>query len=99
MAQTPERDRDAIADRFRRGANRFYLLNAVVLLLLAAALYRASQGDWYREGFIAVTVLFLLWLFNVGRLLRCPACGAVVRSGEGLIRMPRRCDSCGADFV
>ncbi|MGB5325006.1 MAG: hypothetical protein WBN40_06235 [Pseudomonadales bacterium] len=86
---------EEIVRRFHRLASRFYLLNIVVLALLAALLFAGWKQGWYREAFFTTTFLFLAWLFNAGRLLRCPACGEIVRSKEGLARMPRRCDHCG----
>lgn len=86
---------DDYATIFRKRASRFYLVNLAVLLALAALMYAGWRGGWYREAFFTATTLFLLWLFNAGKLLRCPACGARLRSEEGLIRMPESCQACG----
>ena len=84
----------AIKSQFRRSASRFYLINLAVLLFLAAMLYLASEYNYYAQAFIPITTLFLIWLFNAGKLLRCPACHQIVRSKEGLIRMPTKCIHC-----
>jgi len=88
-------DSDQIKIRFRRRATRFYLVNIAVVLVLAVFLYSASANN-YRTVFISVTLLFLVWLFNARRLLRCPACEKTVHSNEGLIRMPLECNHCRA---
>jgi hypothetical protein len=90
---------DAIKSQFRRSASRFYLINLAVLLFLAAMLYLASEYNYYAQAFIPITTLFLIWLFNAGKLLRCPACHQVVRSKEGLIRMPTKCTHCDTSLA
>lgn len=79
---------------FAARVKRFYIFNALVLVLLGAGFYVASQAGYYRTGFFASTTLFLLWIFNADKLRLCPACGANPRGREGLASVPAVCAKC-----
>lgn len=91
-------DSQQIKQQFKRKAKRFYIANVVVLVSLGTALYQAKELGYYQQAFVPIVVLFLLWIFNMDKLYRCPACNAVPRGKEGLIYLPKRCVACGVEL-
>lgn len=87
-----------IKKRFAKKATRFYLVNFVMAVIIGVALYQTKAMGIYKEAFIPIIALFLLWIFNIDKLYRCPACGQVPRGKEGLIYLPKNCIACGAEL-
>ncbi|MGB2271841.1 MAG: hypothetical protein ACPH15_02360 [Pseudomonadales bacterium] len=79
-------------------ATRFYIVNLVMSVIIGVALYQTKELGIYKEAFIPIIVVFLLWIFNIDKLYRCPACGKVPRGKEGLIYLPKVCVACGVEL-
>ncbi|NND38818.1 MAG: hypothetical protein HKO06_04430, partial [Pseudomonadales bacterium] len=62
MPDQSESAQHNIVQKFHRSATRFYLVNIIVLVLLAAILFAGSRFNFYREAFIGVTLASLLWV-------------------------------------
>ncbi|MGB1191988.1 MAG: hypothetical protein ACPG3T_03605, partial [Pseudomonadales bacterium] len=84
--------------RFAMKATRFYIVNLVMSVIIGVALYQTKELGIYKEAFIPIIVVFLLWIFNIDKLYRCPACGKVPRGKEGLIYLPKVCVACGVEL-
>ena len=89
-------DRDAIIAEYGRRRSRYRWFNAAMFIGIAAGLYLAREAGVYREAFVPLSIIFLLWIFNADRLCRCPACEQSARGRQGLIHRPLQCESCGA---
>lgn len=87
-----------IKKRFAMKATRFYIVNLVMSVIIGVALYQTKELGIYKEAFIPIIVVFLLWIFNIDKLYRCPACGKVPRGKEGLIYLPKVCVACGVEL-
>lgn len=91
-------DSQVIKREFLRKTKRFYIANVIILVAIGVALYQAKALGFYKEAFIPIVAIFLLWIFNMDKLYRCPACNAVPRGKEGLIYLPKICAACGAEL-
>jgi hypothetical protein len=87
-----------IKKRFAKKATRFYIVNLIMSVIIGVALYQTKELGIYKEAFIPIIVVFLLWIFNIDKLYRCPACGQVPRGKEGLIYLPKNCIACGVEL-
>tara|TARA_B110000967_G_scaffold132880_1_gene135675 strand:+ start:966 stop:1262 length:297 start_codon:yes stop_codon:yes gene_type:complete len=91
-------DAKEIKQRFAKKATRFYIVNFIMALVIGVGLYQAKVLGIYKEAFVPIIVLFLLWIFNIDKLYRCPACGQVPRGKEGLIYLPKNCTACDVEL-
>lgn len=87
-----------IKQQFKQKAIRFYLVNTMMAVIIAAALWLMKQWGVYQQGFIPIVVIFFLWIFNIDKVYRCPACGKSPRGKEGLIYLPKKCGHCGVEL-
>ena len=92
--QSQSKTSEQIKREFARKAKWFYSANAVLAMLLAVAIYFSKHSQYQREAFIFIVVVFLIWIFNVDKIYRCPNCGGVPRGKEGLIYLPKQCAVC-----
>ncbi len=83
---------------FKAKAKRFYIANVIVITLIGMALYKSKELGFYQLAFVPIVAVFLLWIFNMDKLYRCPACNAVPRGKEGLIYLPKTCVACGVSL-
>ncbi len=88
-------DSDAIIAEYARRRSRYRWFNLAMFMVIAAGLYLSREWGIYREAFIPLSIVFLLWIFNADRLCRCPACEGSARGRQGLVHRPARCDNCG----
>jgi hypothetical protein len=91
-------DSQLIKREFLKKAKRFYIANVIVLVAIGVALYQTKALGFYKEAFIPIVAIFLLWIFNMDKLYRCPACNKVPRGKEGLIYLPKSCAACGVEL-
>ena len=91
-------DAEEIKQRFEKKATRFYIVNFIMALVIGVGLYQAKVFGIYKEAFVPIIALFLLWIFNIDKLYRCPACGKVPRGKEGLIYLPKNCTACDVEL-
>lgn len=91
-------EQEEIKRQFRQKAKRFYIANVFMMVAIGLALYQAKEQGFYKIAFVPIVVVFLLWIFNMDKLYRCPACGEVPRGKQGLIYLPKECVKCGVSL-
>mgnify|MGYP001431839391 CR=1 FL=1 len=87
-----------VKKEFKQKVERFYLLNTIMVVLIAGALWFTKQWGVYRQAFIPIVVIFFLWIFNIDKVYRCPVCEKSPRGKQGLIYLPKRCGHCGVEL-
>lgn len=91
-------EQQEIKRQFMQKAKRFYVANIVMVVAIGTALYQAKELGFYKVAFVPIVIVFLLWVFNMDKLYRCPACGEVPRGKQGLIYLPKQCVQCGVEL-
>ncbi len=91
--------RAQLLSQFKKQLYFYYIVNVLGFIVFGCALFLAQRSEYYRESFVVLVALFLLWIFNIDKLCRCPFCHGNPRGKQGLFFSPKKCAACGEPLL